>query len=440
MSSSAPRLLAVLPDIIPSTLLCVVKPCLGLQAQGRVDFRVALERYLITPGQIGRALRRTDLVIFCRNVEPRYGYILDAVRARGIPYIYDIDDNFFAIPPHVDQMLAPEAGQYYRAPERLEQLKRYLRYADLVRVYSGALREQMSRYSACVQQVEAVVDWNLIRTPAHEQGESLRLPGEGEHINQPDHSPKVKIVYATSRRDDELFSLFIRPLRQVLEQYAWQVEMHFWGFRPAEFHDLPNVYYRKYDPNYDRYMTRFSSAGFDIGLAPMFDDDFHRAKTNNKFREYGACGIAGIYSNVPLYADWVDDSQTGLLADNAPEAWHVALVRLIQDAGLRHRLGEAAHAKVRQLYSQDRFQEIWLQQIQATLANPADRSCRVADASLQEGLSQPVQQATARHSQSGNLARILWSRFAHPGLFLTRLSTHMHNLGWLLKVNGLGRI
>jgi hypothetical protein len=445
MPSSVPRLLAILPDIIPSTMLCVVKPLLGLHAQRGIRFRVALERYLISPWQVERSLRWADLVVFCRNVEPRYGYILDAVLERGIPYVYDIDDNFFVVPPHVDQMLAPQAGRYYSAPERLEQLKRYLRSASLVRVYSRALLEQMSLYSSVVQQVEATVDWNLIRSSSHEEDESVPLHRQADGASQRLPSPKVKIVYATSRRDDDLFSLLKGPLQQVLEEYPCQVEMHFWGFHPAEFRDMPNVSFRHFDPHYDRFMTRFSSAGFDIGLAPMLDDEFHRAKTNSKFREYGACSIAGIYSNVPLYADWVEDGKTGLLVGNTPQAWYAALVRLIQDAGLRRRLGGAACARVRQLYSQGRFQETWHNQIQAILAHPTSRPAQAIGMLSQESTSPPGRVAGNREhqpvlSQPGKWRREVPSLFARSGSFYTRLRTHSQNVWWLLKINAFKRL
>ena len=88
-----PFILAILPQLIPSTLIGVVKPLLALHRERRISFDVALESWVSR-----RRLARADVVVFCRNTEPRYGAPLDAALAMGKPIIYELDDDFFAIP------------------------------------------------------------------------------------------------------------------------------------------------------------------------------------------------------------------------------------------------------------------------------------------------------------------------------------------------------
>jgi hypothetical protein len=420
ITGGAPHVLAILPGFMPSTWICVIRPFMGLQAQGKVRFRLALELY---PNL--KSLGWADLVVFCRNAEPRYGYILNKVLERGIPFIYDLDDNLFEIPPDL------EDGRYYGVPQRKKQLERYLRRANLLRVYSAKLLEGMSVYNPAIQQMDETVDWDLIASAA-----------------RPSPERRVKIVYATSRRDDYLFSIFTESLRRVLDDFSEQVEIHFWGYQPPGFQSLPHVCYKKYNPNYNQFMRQFSSAGFDIGLAPLLDDDFHRAKTNNKFREYGACEIAGIYSNVPVYAGCVEDGVTGLLVENTPQAWYAAMARLIQDAALRRRLGQAACVRVRERYSQEKFEEQWHRQIQEVLVEwDAARGAAGSASSAPTdeagvGMLGPASSApTGGQIWLQKLAH-RWRSLREDGLLklFIDLQFHLRNLWWTFKINTLKRM
>src|SRR5262247_1746477 len=87
-----PRVLAVLPQLIPSTLIGVVKPLLALHRERRVALDVALESRMNR-----RQVARADVVVFCRNTEPRHGAWLDTALALEKPSIYELDDNFFAM-------------------------------------------------------------------------------------------------------------------------------------------------------------------------------------------------------------------------------------------------------------------------------------------------------------------------------------------------------
>ena len=108
-----PVVLAILPRIIPLTLIGVIKPLGALHREGRIRFDVALESWA---GR--RRLARADVVVFSRNTEPRYAAFLDAALALGKPVIYELDDNFFEMP------LGTPGSEYHRDPQRLSQLER----------------------------------------------------------------------------------------------------------------------------------------------------------------------------------------------------------------------------------------------------------------------------------------------------------------------------
>src|SRR5262249_44613225 len=143
-----PAVLAVLPRLIPSTLIGVIKPLGALHRDGRIRFDVALETWVSR-----RQVARAEVVVFCRNTEPRHAWPLSVALALGKPVIYELDDDFFSMP------LSTPGGEYHRDPQRLEQLERYLRQASLVRVYSEALHARVSALNAHVHRVEGPVDW-----------------------------------------------------------------------------------------------------------------------------------------------------------------------------------------------------------------------------------------------------------------------------------------
>ena len=74
---------------------------------------------------------------------------------------------------------------------------------------------------------------------------------------------------------------------------------------------------------------------FDIGIAPLEDNDFTKCKYFNKYLEYTLSGIIGIYSNVEPYLFVVRDGINGLLADNNSKSWEEKLTLAIKDRNVR---------------------------------------------------------------------------------------------------------
>src|SRR5204862_2406024 len=203
--------------------------------------------------------------------------------------------------------------------------------------------------------VECAVDWDLIP----------KLPKRDDQ--------RVSIVYATSRWDkDTMVSLFLDDLTQLLETHGDCVRVSFWGYHPPELRLHPAVRFLNFTSNYDRFFRRFAQAQFDIGLAPLRDDLFHAAKCHNKFREYAATRIAGIYSKVSVYSSCVEHERTGLLVENRPGAWRAALIRLIEDGALRERIQTAAFAAASTRSQTAKNDLVWLAHINGVLADSGE--------------------------------------------------------------------
>jgi glycosyltransferase involved in cell wall biosynthesis len=321
-------------------MITVVKPLLKLHAAGRVRARIVLESRARS-GDLDYA----DAVVFCRNTEPRYAPLLAAARNRGMPLVYDLDDNLLDLPPNY------QGSSPARNAARRAMLEEYLASAAVVRVYSPSLAERVAVFNPRVELSFAPVDLSLMPAPRE-----YRPPGP------------IRIAYATPRSQDDLCEIFLPALARILRRYANRVEAHFWGYRPPHAAALPNVRHHGLICGYDRYLRRFSRGGYDIGLAPLPDEPFYRAKTNNKFREYGACGIAGIYSRNQVYADCVEHESSGLLVANDATSWFDAIARLIEDDALRTRIQQAARHYVQEHYAQEKFEQVFLAQLRAVLS------------------------------------------------------------------------
>jgi glycosyltransferase involved in cell wall biosynthesis len=88
----------------------------------------------------------------------------------------------------------------------------------------------------------------------------------------------------------------------------------------------------------------------DIGIMPLPDELWARGKSGYKLIQYMACGLPVIASPVGVNTEIVQEGVNGFLAGNLDE-WKVALMRLIQDQGLRKRMGANGRLCAAELYS-----------------------------------------------------------------------------------------
>jgi len=81
-------------------------------------------------------------------------------------------------------------------------------------------------------------------------------------------------------------------------------------------------------------------AGCDIGIAPLVDIPWNRARSNVKLKEYGAAGLAWLASPVGAYRE-LGEKQGGQLVGD--DAWDDAIDALVRDAKRRRKLSKQAH-------------------------------------------------------------------------------------------------
>lgn len=121
------------------------------------------------------------------------------------------------------------------------------------------------------------------------------------------------------------------------------------GFVEAGLHEHPQV--EIYEPcEIEDYPEWLASKGIDIGLAPLANETFNRAKSNIKYLEFGTLRVPAVYADLDPYDD-VNHGVTGFKASK-PDDYYKFLKRLVSDEALRKQMGEAARADVEKRYNQ----------------------------------------------------------------------------------------
>ncbi len=95
----------------------------------------------------------------------------------------------------------------------------------------------------------------------------------------------------------------------------------------------------------DRYPRWVSRQSFDIGLAPLVDNAFNRAKSNLRWLEYSAMGVPTIASPVSHFVKTIREGETGYFARDAQE-WVDRISQLVNEPETRENVGMKARQEV----------------------------------------------------------------------------------------------
>jgi glycosyltransferase involved in cell wall biosynthesis len=118
-----------------------------------------------------------------------------------------------------------------------------------------------------------------------------------------------------------------------------------------------------------RYPSHLASMGLDIGIAPLRDNKFNRAKSNLRWLEYSALGLPCVASRVGHFEETIKDGEDGLLASN-PDEFTRHLISLVDSKKLRKKIGAAAHARISLDFNVDVNLDIYLDALKECIARP----------------------------------------------------------------------
>jgi len=270
-----------------------------------------------------------DTIVLQRCANERIFEILKKAKAKGKKIVFETDDNLHNHPYYNPGKKAFENTVYSKHTTEIMQL------ADRMSVSTEYLKKsyQMLNKNIHVLPNSVNVDHWEEKNSFRKTNDSINLAWAGSNTHSKDLEIVSNVVeqavekypnvnYVTSGwdgrykiRDKEKYAFYDAFLNLPIER-----RIHF------EWSDYPH--------RVCKYMKHF-----DIGLAPLLDNEFNKAKSNVKFLEYSMCKIPTIASDIEAYNNGVEKNPTILIKGNKFNKWLSATKEFIESKKKRTEVG-----------------------------------------------------------------------------------------------------
>lgn len=273
-----------------------------------------------------QALMPYDVVIAQRQYHSQIFEMLMEVRRLGKTIIFEIDDNVHAVHP------TSVAYRVYKpGSETCQGIQRFIQHSDALFTSSPELASQYGAWNKRSWVLPNCIDFGI-------------RDWETPVTRDPRLFGKVVIGWAGSITHQDDWRPLAGVLGPILAKYRQAI------FAVVSAHQTMDAFTEGLGLDPERVVrldpTNFQGypalpAQFDIGLAPVVNTTFNRAKSDLKPLEYGARRLPYVASAIAPYARLHQETggQGGFLADRASD-WIAAISHLIEDETDRRRRGE----------------------------------------------------------------------------------------------------
>lgn len=279
-----------------------------------------------------------DTVVGCRVALPRPVQLWRELGEQGVRLVLDLDDDYLNLDP------TNPACSTWANPELREGLLAAIKLADTVTVCSPYLVRALSEYHGDVRLV-------LNALPA----QYLGWPRDYDRA-------EVTVGWAGTASTVAELPLAARALSRISEYSGGSgpamtllIGITAMQGKAAGLYG-DRVLARGFVPKFEDYLA--AVARFDVWVAPYRNTPFNRAKYATKSLEAGMLGIPLVASAIEPYAAAIRHGETGFLVPVGQEHLFGRYVKqLVDDPGLRQRIGLAARAEASASILQTRNQE-----------------------------------------------------------------------------------
>jgi predicted SAM-dependent methyltransferase len=266
---------------------------------------------------------KADVVITQRTAVKTLAKVQQLVsycKETGTCLIFDLDDELLSLPDHHPEREIFEAHKHIGL--------RLIAEADELWASTPSIADRFIGIARDIAVMPNQLDDRIWTAPAE---------------NAPDSRRPVRFLYMGTPTHRPDFDELIKPAFSELKaEFGKKIELDLIGVvnepdpgdcwrivtRPAE---VGNSY-----PAFATWLQ--SLPRYDVGLAPLLDVVFNRCKSDVKWLEYSAIGLATVAANLPAYNQSIEQERTGLLADADADSFKGAMRRLIVDVELRRSL------------------------------------------------------------------------------------------------------
>jgi len=277
---------------------------------------------LATDTHLGTLMDGADVAVFqILHGDGPFDYVRALRKHWGKPVLMESDDNMFGI--QADQAAFidwhPGSPHEQRAMAQLE-------WSDGVVVSTEWLAELYGRVNKRVYVVRNGIDPKLWPDPEPAANGTVTIGWQGGASHDRDLGTIKDVVFSLA------------------DEFQNKVRWRFIGGVPMEFRQHPRISSNTDFVAVEDYPARMRREGLDIGLAPLCDSEFARAKSDLRFLEYAALGIPTVATKCEAYKT-VQDGETGCVAET-PEEWASILRELVANKDRRREMGGKARAWV----------------------------------------------------------------------------------------------
>jgi glycosyltransferase involved in cell wall biosynthesis len=225
---------------------------------------------------------------------------------------------------------------------RYKSLQDILKMLDVVTTTNSYIRSKYLEFNKDILILPNSVDFNLFYPFPKDDHSQIRIgwtPSDS-------HYSEIWMVKRIMRK---IFNKYGDKVKFVVLGNLFELEKEFNGTE-MERHNFIGL---------DVYPMKLASLQLDIGLCPLDNNEFNRAKSQLKWSEYASIRVPSVCSKLEPY-NCVEDGITGMLAKDEDEFFE-KLCQLIDSKDLRQKISDNAYDKNYEDYNLEKNAILWVE-------------------------------------------------------------------------------